>query len=255
MTALPGDLFAPQPDDRLLDVRAANLNAAYFDLDAEAMLERALYRDFRGRIAVVSSFGAESAVLLDLVAAIDPTTPVVFLDTGRLFWETRNYRDVLATQLGLTDVRSVEPSWFQIARHDADGTLHRRDPDLCCHIRKVLPLEEALAGFDAWITGRKRFQGGERVTLPLVEHQDGRLKINPLARWSPAEITARFVERDLPCHPLATAGFTSVGCQPCTTAAGTAGAPRAGRWAGTGKTECGIHKSPRAGDNGVHDRT
>lgn len=230
-------------NENALMAKAANLNAAYYDLECRALLERAIRQDFCGRIAVVSSFGAESAVLLDLVAEIDPAIPVIFLDTGRLFWETRNYRDVLAAHLGLTDVRSVEPHWYHLAKHDPNGDLRRTDPDLCCHIRKVLPLEEALDGFDAWITGRKRFHGFEREVLPLAEADGQRIKINPLARWSRVEVTARFVARDLPYHPLVQAGYPSIGCQPCTDKVEGDLSVRAGRWAGREKTECGIHRA------------
>lgn len=219
------------------------LAADYDARDARAILERAIRRDFPGRIAVVSSFGAESAVLLDLVAAIDPGVPVVFLDTGKLFWETRIYRDMLAARLGLTDVRSVEPNWYHLAKYDPDGTLHATDPDRCCHIRKVLPLERALAGFDAWITGRKRFQGAARGALPVVESEEGRIKVNPLARWTRLEIEARFVERDLPYHPLVSAGYASIGCAPCTAPVADGADVRAGRWTGREKTECGIHRA------------
>ena len=231
-------------DDDTLSTRAANLNAAYDGADAREILRRAIREDFPGRIAVVSSFGAESAVLLDLVAEIDPAVPVVFLDTGKLFWETRNYRDVLAARLGLTDLRTVEPNWFDLAKHDPDGTLNRTDPDKCCEIRKVRPLDEALAGFDAWITGRKQFQSLSRAALPIAEAEAGRIKVNPLARWTKVEVSARFVERDLPYHPLVAAGYPSIGCQPCTGLVRDGEPDRAGRWAGLDKTECGIHRAP-----------
>jgi len=251
MTALPQELEAPPDDEARLAVRAANLNAAYDDLEARAILRRAIADDFPGRLAVVSSFGAESAVLLDLVASIDRAVPVIFVDTGKLFWETRNYRDLLTSRLGLTDVRSVEPAWHDLARFDPDGGLHRRDPDLCCNLRKVRPLEQALAGFDAWITGRKRFHGFERSALPFAEADGGKVKINPLARWTQVELSARFVERGLPYHPLVAAGYASIGCQPCTDRVGDGDSVRAGRWAGSEKTECGIHRAPWAAAAGL----
>jgi phosphoadenosine phosphosulfate reductase len=229
------------PAEDALASRASALTEAYRDLDTLALLRRAIIEDFPGRIAVVSSFGAESAVLLDLVARIDRDIPVIFLDTGKLFWETRNYRDMLVARLGLRDVRSIEPSWYHLAKFDPDGTLHKTNPDLCCQIRKVLPLDDALDGFDAWITGRKRFQGFEREALPLAEVEDGRIKVNPLARETRVEITARFVERDLPYHPLVGEGYSSIGCQPCTGRAQDGDPARGGRWAGSDKTECGIH--------------
>ena len=239
MTALPKAPPRPTEDD--LAAQASALSDAYRGLDPRAVLQQAIGTDFPGRIAVVSSFGAESAVLLDLVAQIDRDTPVIFLDTGKLFWETRNYRDVLIARLGLRDVRSIEPSWYHLAKFDPDGSLHQTNPDLCCQIRKVLPLDDALAGFDAWITGRKRFQGFEREALALAEVEDRRLKINPLAGETPVEISARFVARDLPWHPLVGQGYPSIGCQPCTGRVQDGDPARGGRWAGSDKTECGIH--------------
>lgn len=213
----------------------------YEGLDGPALL-RALLRDvFPGRIALVSSFGAESAVLLHMVSQIDPQTPVVFLDTGKLFGETLDHRDRLIRKLGLTDVRSVQPLERDLANLDPSGALWQHNPDLCCTIRKVEPLERALQGFQAWITGRKRFHGGLRQTLPQIELADWRIKVNPLANWSHGEVSDYLARHDLPAHPLVAAGYPSIGCVPCTApAAGDAGT-RDGRWSGQDKTECGIH--------------
>ena len=231
---------APDGD---LEARAQDLRARYRDLDAAEILRAVIQRDFPGRTAVVSSFGAESAVILDLVARIDPSTPVVFLETGKHFPETLAYRDLLAARLGLTDVRSIAPAPDDAARQDRDGLLWFRDANACCAMRKVRPLVRGLAGFDAWITGRKRYHGAARQELELVELVDGRVKVNPLAHWTPARIAAAFEERGLPPHPLEAAGFPSIGCAPCTRPA-LAGQPmRSGRWSGTEKTECGIHWS------------
>ena len=198
--------------------------------------------EFRGRIALVSSFGAESAVVLHMVAGIDRATPVIFLDTGKLFLETLRYRDLLVAQLGLTDLRTAQPEPARIAAVDPDGTLWRSDPDVCCWQRKVEPLDEALAGFEAWITGRKRYHGGARRTLPMIERGlDGRTKVNPLAGWSMADISRYFAEHDLPQHPLVAQGYHSIGCTTCTRAGAPADDPRAGRWVGFDKNECGIH--------------
>ena len=225
------------------EARAQALRARYRDLDATEVLRAVIQRDFPGRTAVVSSFGAESAVILDLVARIDPSTPVVFLETGKHFPETLAYRDLLAARLGLTDVRSIAPAPDDVARQDRDGLLWFRDANACCAMRKVRPLVRGLAGFDAWITGRKRYHGAARQELELVELVDGRVKVNPLAHWTPARIAAAFKERGLPPHPLEAAGFPSIGCAPCTRPA-LAGQPmRSGRWSGTEKTECGIHWS------------
>lgn len=213
---------------------------------AEAVMARELLAEmiryeFPKRIALVSSFGTEAAVLLHMISTIDAGTPVIFLDTGKLFGETLRYRDNLVRRLGLVDVRSMRPDPARLAAEDPGGTLWRGDPDRCCFIRKVEPLERALAGFEAWINGRKRHHGGARAALPVVEAADGRIKINPLASWGPAEIDAYFAAHDLPRHPLEADGYRSVGCLPCSDRALPGEDARAGRWRGRGKTECGIH--------------
>jgi phosphoadenosine phosphosulfate reductase len=206
------------------------------------VLAASLRELFPGRIAVVSSFGAESAALLHLVSAIDRTTPVLFIDTGRHFPETLDYRDRLSAHLGLTDVRNVSPTADEVIRLDADTTRAIWDPDGCCAFRKTTPLQRALAGFDAWITGRKRFQVSTRLDLPVFEADAPHIKINPLAHWSAADLAAYVAEHRLPAHPLAAQGFASVGCAPCTSAIRPGEDARAGRWRGFDKTECGIHQ-------------
>ena len=209
---------------------------------AATLLRWALQTRFPRRIALVSSFGAESAVLLHMVAAIDRETPVIFLDTGKLFPETLDYRETLAARLGLSDIRTARPDRKRIAKLDPGGDLWRSDPDGCCWQRKVEPLDAALAGFDAWITGRKRFQGGARGALePIESEPDGRVKVNPLADWTEDDIAAYFARHDLPSHPLVAQGFRSIGCAPCTRPVRQGEEARAGRWAGRAKTECGIH--------------
>lgn len=208
---------------------------------AQALL-RTMLAVFPGRIAAVSSFGTESAVVLHLLAEVERGVPVIFIDTGKLFAETLRYRDVLVTRLGLTDVRTVRPDRARLTRSDPDGELWRDEPDSCCWNRKVEPLELALSGFAAWITGRKRMHGGARSVLDMVEPgPDGRIKVNPLAGWNAGDVARYFARHDLPAHPLVAQGFRSVGCATCTTPVGEGGAPRDGRWAGSGKTECGIH--------------
>lgn len=225
------------------EARANALAARYGHLKAEALLRVMIEHEFPGRIALVSSFGAEAAVLLDLVARIDPAVPVIFLETGKHFHQTLTYRDILVARLGLSDVRSIEPARYDMAGHDPDGTLWRRNPNLCCYLRKVLPLERALAGFDAWIGGQKRHHGDTRAVLPTIEAVDARVKINPLADWNEARIARAFAERGLPKHPLADKGYASIGCAPCTAPLSSDGNLRAGRWAGLDKTECGIHNA------------
>ena len=195
----------------------------------------------RERLALVSSFGTESAALLKVTADVDPAIPVVFLDTGWLFQETLDYRDTLTHQLGLTDVRSIKPLEETLSREDPDRELWFSDPDACCRIRKVEPLARALKPFAAWINGRKRFQGGARADIPVVEQDGERLKFNPFAHVSREEIEAIYKSANLPPHPLAAKGFLSVGCMPCTSRSEADEDARAGRWRGRDKTECGIH--------------
>ncbi len=217
------------------------LMASYGHLEGATLLH-AMARDvFPGRIALVSSFGAESAVLLALAAEADPSFPVIFVNTGKLFGETLRYRDQLVKRLGLTDVRTVGPTADDIAAGDRDGMLFNSNPDACCHIRKTVPLDRALSGLDAWVTGRKRFQSSTRAALPLFEEADGRIKVNPLALWDRERIDEEFERRGLPRHPLEADGFLSIGCFTCTSRVAPGADPRSGRWAGTDKTECGIH--------------
>jgi len=224
--------------------RAAELTERYRALDAVPLLRVLAKREFPGRIAAVSSFGTESAVLLALLAEADPRIPVIFLETGKHFEETRRYRDRLIETLGLEDVRLVLPEARHAANLDPSGRLWQSDPDACCRLRKVAPLKRALAEWGAWITGRKRYQGDRRSALPAFEAVDGQVKVNPLAGWSKAQIEAAFAARKLPRHPLESEGYLSIGCAPCSRPVADGEALRAGRWAGCGKTECGIHRSP-----------
>jgi phosphoadenosine phosphosulfate reductase len=223
-----------------LEARAQALNERLRDAHPAEILRVAL-TEYAGRIALVSSFGAESAALLHMAAQIDPTVPVLFLDTGMLFGQTLDYRRSLAKSLGLTDVRDLRPQFQELATTDPAANLYKTDTDACCHIRKVAPLSRALGDFDAWITGRKRFHGGDRLRLQVVEATDGKLKFNPLANWAKAELDAYAAEHDLPPHPLVAFGYPSVGCWPCTQPVEEGEDVRAGRWAGSEKTECGIH--------------
>jgi phosphoadenosine phosphosulfate reductase len=211
--------------------------ATLAQLDGKELIA-AVLAEYAGRVAVTSSFGAESAVLLDLVAQVNPAAPVIFLDTGELFDETVAYRDALVTHLGLTGIRVVRPT-------DADckeaEELWQSDADRCCELRKVRPLAKAVAGFDALIDGRKRVHSAERGQLGTVQLAGAVLKVSPLATWSEDEIEAHFVKRGLPRHPLVAQGYRSIGCWPCTRPTKPGEPARAGRWAGSAKTECGIH--------------
>lgn len=220
---------------------AAIWNARFGGLSSREIVERAVFELFPGRIALVSSFGAESAVLLHLVASVDRSVPVVFIDTLRLFPETLAYRDRLVERLGLSDVRTVTPDPEAVADKDRYKALWMTDADLCCQIRKTEPLTRALKGFDAWFTGRKRFQAATRSQISFFESDGARTKVNPLASWSSGELKAYLADHDLPPHPLVAEGYPSIGCLPCTSKVKPGEDERAGRWRGLEKTECGIH--------------
>ena len=220
---------------------AETLDLALRDATPAQVIARALRIFGRDRLALVSSFGTESAALLKVMADVDPAIPVIFLDTGWLFEETIAYRDTLIETLGLRDVRSIKPLEETLSREDPERDLWFSDPDACCRIRKVEPLKRALAPFAAWINGRKRYQGGLRTSIPVVEADGVRLKFNPFANTSREDIAAIYAQAELPPHPLTAAGFLSVGCMPCTTRSAPGEGMRDGRWRGRAKTECGIH--------------
>jgi phosphoadenosine phosphosulfate reductase len=219
----------------------ARLTAKYAGVGTADMLADLLAGELEGRVAAVSSFGSESAILLDLVAAVDKDVPVIFINTQKIFGETLAYRDTLAEQLGFTDLRVYRPDPRLLAAKDATSLRWSYDPDGCCDLRKVEPLRRALAPFDAWISGRKGFQGKTRAELPRFEIDEGRLKINPLTDWDKPALDVAFEARKLPRHPLEVQGYPSVGCVPCTSQAQPGEDPRAGRWRGWDKTECGMH--------------
>jgi phosphoadenosine phosphosulfate reductase len=220
---------------------AEALDRALRNASPNEVIAAALQAVGREQLALVSSFGTESAALLKVMADVDPAIPVIFLDTGWLFEETLAYRDTLIATLGLRDVRSIKPLEETLSRKDPDRELWFSDPDACCRIRKVEPLKRALAPFSAWINGRKRFQGGLRAAIPVVEDDGVRLKFNPFANVSRQEIEAIYALARLPPHPLAAFGYLSVGCMPCTSRTSPDEDARAGRWRGRAKTECGIH--------------
>lgn len=222
--------------------RVAELNARYRHHGATSVLQHALTDPLVGPLALVSSFGAESVVLLHLIATMDRTTPVLFIDTEMLFPETLDYQGEVAERLRLTDVRVINPDRNELFLKDNDGLLHQRDPDACCALRKTKPLHDALEPFDAWITGRKRFQAGSRAALEFFEAEgDQRIKINPLAHWAPEDIRSYMDNNNLPRHPLIARGYPSIGCAPCTSKVKPGEDARAGRWRGRDKEECGIH--------------
>lgn len=194
-----------------------------------------------GQVAVLSSFGADSAVLLALAAEANPDIAVVFLETGRHFDETLAYRAELAERLGLRAVRDALPDGDALDAADPVGTLWHFDPDACCRLRKVEPMDAALAPFAAWATGRRRHQAATRAGLANVERVGQRLRLNPIAGWDEGRIEAEMLRRGLPRHPLVARGYRSIGCEPCTEPVGADADARSGRWRGRLKTECGIH--------------
>ena len=225
-------------------IAASRLEDRFAKVKARSLLRLAIEDLFPGRIALVSSFGADSVVLLHMVAQVDPATPVVFVDTGQHFEETLRYRDLLVTRFGLTNLVMAEPDAMVTAAEDPEKFLFASDPDRCCDIRKVQPLARALDGYDAWITGRKGFQSATRSRVPLFEAEGDRVKVNPLVGWSATDLLDYIRAADLPPHPLVAKGFPSIGCLPCTSRVAPGEDPRAGRWRGRGKTECGIHTEP-----------
>ncbi len=230
------------PLDTPVAERVAELNARYRHHGATAVLEHALRDPQVGRIALVSSFGAESVVLLHLISVMARNTPVLFIDTEMLFAETLDYQLDLTERLRLGDVRVIRPDRAELFQRDNENILHLHDPDACCHLRKVEPLNRALEGFDAWITGRKRYQGGARGDLDFFEAEgDLRIKVNPLVHWTTADLQDYIAENRLPRHPLVSKGYPSIGCAPCTTRVNDGEDPRAGRWRDSAKEECGIH--------------
>ena len=222
--------------------RVAALNARYRHHSATAVLEHALNDPELGQVALVSSFGAESVVLLHLVSVLAPQTPVIFVDTRMLFPETLEYQRELAEKLHLCDIRTIRARKTRTDFDDPDGTLHQYSTDACCNLRKVEPLEHALQGFDGWITGRKRFQNADRGVLDFFENEgDFRIKVNPLAHWGREDLDDYITNNNLPRHPLVAKGYPSIGCAPCTSPVKPGEDPRAGRWRGQAKTEGGIH--------------
>ncbi|MBU9696402.1 phosphoadenylyl-sulfate reductase [Rhodobacteraceae bacterium HSP-20] len=236
---MPRDTTTPEGN---VATRVGLLNARYKHHGATAVLEHALKDADLGKVALVSSFGAESVVLLHLVSVIAPETPVLFIDTRMLFQETLDYQRELAERLALCDIRTIRAHPVKVSFEDPDGTLHQFNTDACCAVRKIEPLERALADFDGWITGRKRYQGSTRTAVEFFEAEgETRIKVNPLAHWGREDLEEYMVENRLPRHPLVAKGYPSIGCAPCTSPVKPGEDPRAGRWRGSDKTECGIH--------------
>lgn len=239
--ALP-ELQRDRQPDKLRALGIMALNGMFDELDGLSVLRQAAAELLPGNLAIVSSFGADSAVLLHMVAQVDPSLPVFFLETGKHFSETLDYVETLKRHLGLLHVTALVPDPADLARFDPGGDLWESDPDSCCHIRKTEPLDTAVARFGGWVTGRKRYQTAERGVLPHFElTSDDRIKVNPLAYFSDTEVNAYKLTHGLPEHPLFDKGYKSIGCSPCTSIVSEGEDPRAGRWRGLNKKECGIH--------------
>ena len=237
---------------RFTQTQVDALNKRFEGVSTANMIKLVLADKLLGKVALVSSFGAESAVLLHLVASTAPETPVLFLETGKHFPETLTYRDALTEKLGLNLV-NITPDAETLAKRDETGLRWSYDPDGCCEIRKVIPLEGALANFDASITGRKGFQSGTRAGLSRFELDGttGRIKWNPLASWTKDDLDTYFTEHALPHHPLEEQGYLSIGCAPCTNKVAPGEDPRSGRWTGWDKVECGIHVPTKPGEEPI----
>lgn len=230
--------------------RASELNTSLAHAPPEDIVAAAADAAMAGRFAIVSSFGAESAILLAAAAQVDRSIPILMIDTGYLFPETLAYRDQLRERLGLSDMRTLAPDPLEAESDDPEDDLFTRDTDACCALRKVRPLARALDGFDVWANGRKRYQGASRAAIPVVEADGPRLKFNPLALLSRGEVVERFRRLGLPFHPLEKFGYASIGCMPCTSRVAPDEDPRAGRWRGRGKLECGLHTGAFSGGEG-----
>ncbi len=231
-------------DARMTAIDARKADDPFFGHSAELTLRKAIEK-FDGDIVLATSMGVDSAVLLHMVSRINPNLPVIFLDTGKHFRETLAYRDDLVSRFGLTGFRNITPNQAQVLSEDPDGTLNQSEPDSCCDLRKVRPLDGVINGFAARITGRKRYQTPERANMSILEEAAAtgspQSKVNPLAYWTAKDVTAYMRQHDLPPHPLLAIGYLSIGCQPCTTRVAAGEDPRAGRWRNSDKTECGIH--------------
>ena len=227
------------------------LQTFYAHMEANELLHMMIESEFKNKIALISSFGAGSALLLSLVAQINRSVPVLFLDTGKHFAETLQYVKQLESFFGLDNLQILKPRQDLETKLDAGGTLWKNQPNRCCWFRKVEPLQRALmeGGYEALITGRKQYQTADRVNMETIElHEDGRFRINPLALWSKDKIKMEFKNRKLPEHPLVSKGYLSIGCDPCTLPVKNGQDERAGRWSHTAelpggeqKVECGIH--------------
>ncbi|MCY7397168.1 MAG: phosphoadenylyl-sulfate reductase [Nocardioides sp.] len=227
---------SPEELRDLVSIWGAELELA----PAEVIIEWAA-ATFGDRFCVTSSMG--DALLTDLVATVVPGIDVLFLDTGYHFVETVGTRDAVASthDVNLISITPVQSVAEQDATYGKD--LYKTDPDLCCTLRKVQPLAERLSAYDAWATGLRRAETRNRVIAPVIgwDAKKGKVKVSPLARWTDEQVDAYMAENGVLVNPLVYDGYPSIGCAPCTRRVAPGDDPRSGRWAGTTKTECGIH--------------
>jgi phosphoadenosine phosphosulfate reductase len=222
------------------------LNAQYEGTDPASIIAWAA-DTFMPRLAATSSFQTQSVALLHIISRVRPELPVLFVDTGYHFPETLAFRDQLSQQLGL-NIQVIKQTAERINRDKQGTPPYLRDVELCCFVHKVEPMQQALDELDAWISGIRRDQTSNRATAQPVEHlSSGKYKINPLVAWTEHDLWSYINRHDLPPHPLYSQGYISVGCAPCTRPVQMGDDQRAGRWADSNKTECGLHTDVLSG--------
>lgn len=228
--------------NQMLDLQ--NLNKQFENAAPEDLLTWA-WQTFNGQLAITSSFQTQSVPLLHMIARLIPELPILFIDTGFHFPETLAFRHSLAEEYSL-NVIDVKPQWTREQFAAEYGELYKVDPDLCCRLNKVEPLETALANYKAWLTGIRRDQTKTRSQSCIVAWLPhlNIYKINPLANWTAADVNTYIEKHDLPVHPLWDQGYRSIGCAPCTAPISAQQDERAGRWPGMEKSECGLHIHP-----------
>ena len=226
-----------------INISLKDLNLRFQKQEANEILYESINKFFFKKIVYVCSFGAESAVILHLISNISKDFPVIFLNTGKLFDETLNYRNDLIKLFNLTNIIEIYPEKFDLTKHDANEVLWKADHNKCCEIRKVNPLKKALKPYTTWISGRKGYHSNERREKKVLEIVNSKFVLSPLINWSQNKITEYFESFNIPKHPLYKKGYLSIGCRNCTVTSSDSNNVRSGRWSNTKKTECGIHKN------------
>ena len=226
-----------------INISLKDLNLRFQEQEANEILYESINKFFLKKIVYVCSFGAESAVILHLISNISKDFPIIFLNTGKLFDETLNYRNDLIKLFNLTNIIEIYPEKFDLTKHDANEVLWKADHNKCCEIRKVNPLKKALKPYTTWISGRKGYHSNERREKKVLEIVNSKFVLSPLINWSQNKITEYFESFNIPKHPLYKKGYLSIGCRNCTVTSSDSNNVRSGRWSNTKKTECGIHKN------------